>query len=113
MLPIPAGSIVIGEFIQDFFNIKSNNAYIIVTRDEGIVFKVAHNNIETEHSLHLVSLNKAFEPYNLPIAEVTEVWKFVCYLNTSIPEPESDISALMKQMNDMQQAIKKLGSKIE
>ncbi|WP_321997792.1 LexA family transcriptional regulator [Draconibacterium orientale] len=113
MLPIPAGSIVIGEFIQDFFNIKSNNAYIIVTRDEGIVFKVAHNNIETERSLHLVSLNKAFEPYDLPIAEVTEVWKFVCYLNTSIPEPEPDISVLIKQMNEMQQAIKKLGSKIE
>ncbi|WP_163322194.1 XRE family transcriptional regulator [Draconibacterium mangrovi] len=112
MLPIPAGSIVIGEFIQDFFHIKSNDAYIIVTRDEGIVFKVAHNNIKTERSLHLVSLNKEFQSYDLPIAEVTEVWKFVCYLNTKIPEPETDIDRLMKQMDDMQQAIKKLGSKI-
>ncbi|KJF44659.1 XRE family transcriptional regulator [Draconibacterium sediminis] len=112
MLPIPAGSIVIGEFIQDFFNIKSNDAYIIVTRDEGIVFKVAHNNIKTERSLHLISLNKEFQSYDLPIAEVTEVWKFVCYLNTKIPEPETDIDRLMKQMDDMQQAIKKLGSKI-
>lgn len=112
MLPIPAGSIVIGEFIQDFSNIKSNEAYIIVTRDEGIIFKMVHNNIRTEHSLHLVSLNKAFEPYDMPIGDVTEVWKFVCYLNTSIPEPESDMSVLMKQMDDMQMAIKKLGSKI-
>nr|WP_321354745.1 LexA family transcriptional regulator [uncultured Draconibacterium sp.] len=113
MLPIPAGSIVIGEFIQDFYNIKSNEAYIIVTRDEGIVFKVVQNNIDTERSLHLVSLNKAFAPYSIAVCNITEVWKFVCYLNTSIPEPESDINLLMKQMDDMQQAIKKLESKID
>ncbi|QIA09619.1 XRE family transcriptional regulator [Draconibacterium halophilum] len=112
MLPISAGSIVIGEFIQDFYNIKSNEAYIVVTRDDGIVFKVIENKIDAERSLHLISLNKAFEPYDMPIADVTEVWKFVCYLNTSIPEPESEINLLMKQMDDMQQAIKKLGAKI-
>ncbi|WP_321368360.1 LexA family transcriptional regulator [uncultured Draconibacterium sp.] len=113
MLPITAGSIVIGEFLQDFYNIKTNDAYIIVTRDEGIVFKVVQNNIASGRSLKLISLNKTFEPYDLPIGEVTEVWKFVCYLNTCIPEPESDISVLMKQMDEMQLAIKKLGSKIE
>ena len=112
MLPIPAGSIIIGEFIQDFYNIKSKEAYIVVTRDEGIVFKVVQNNIDSEHSLNLISLNKTFEPYDIPIGDVTEVWKFVCYLNSSIPEPESDINVLMKQMDNMQQAIKQLGLKI-
>ncbi|WP_347838736.1 LexA family transcriptional regulator [uncultured Draconibacterium sp.] len=112
MLPIPDQSIVIGEFIQDFYHIKSNEAYIIVTRNEGIVFKMVENNIATQQSLHLVSLNKAFEPYNLSIGEVTEAWKFVCYLNTQIPEPESDLARLMKQMSEMQHTLTMLDKKI-
>lgn len=112
MLPIPAGSIVIGEFVQDFYQIKSNEAYIIVTRNDGIVFKVVQNNINAERSLQLISLNKEFEPYSVPIGDVTEVWKFVCYLNTTIPEPESDINLMMKQMELMQESIKSLELKI-
>jgi len=40
MLPIPSGSIVIGEFIQNFYNIKKGEAYVIITRDKGINFKI-------------------------------------------------------------------------
>lgn len=101
MLPIPDGSIVIGEFVQDFYNIKTNEACIVVTRDEGIVFKIAENNIRKKQSLRLISLNKEYEPYDVPISEVKEVWKFVCYLNTKIPEPETDIAKVMHSVNEM------------
>ena len=113
MLPIPAGSIVIAEFVQDFYQIKSNEAHIIVTRDEGIVFKVVQNNIKSERSLLLISLNKTFEPYSIPIGDVTEAWRFVCYLNTAIPEPEADINLMMKQMEMMHESIKQLEIKIK
>ncbi|HYQ55878.1 MAG TPA: LexA family transcriptional regulator [Draconibacterium sp.] len=112
MLPIPHGAIVIGEYVQDFYNINNNEAYVIVTRDEGIVFKVVQNNITDKQSLNLISLNSEFKPYNVQINEVTEVWKFVCYLNTEIPEPETDIGRLMKQMETMQIAIKQLEARI-
>lgn len=113
MLPIPEDSIVIGEFIQDFYNIQNNEAYIIVTREEGIVFKLVGNNIQKDQSLRLISLNVAFEPYDVPVSEVTEVWKFVCYLNTEIPEPESDISKLMKQMEQMKSDINLLSQNLK
>jgi transcriptional regulator with XRE-family HTH domain len=109
MLPIPDESIVIGEFVQDFYDIKTNQAYIVVTRDEGIVFKITENNISVNKSLRLISLNTNFEPYNVPISEVKEIWKFVCYLNTEIPEPETDINKLMQKMEQMQKDIRSLG----
>ncbi len=105
MLPIPDGSVVIGEFTQNFYDIKTGQAYIVVTRDEGIVFKLAENNIQKNKSLRLMSLNTGFEPYNIPITEVKEMWKFVCYLDTKIPEPESDLNKLTKQMEQMRSDI--------
>ena len=113
MLPIPDGSIVIAEFVQDFNSIKSGVAHVIVTRDEGIVFKMVENNISDYRSLRLVSLNTEFAPYNISITEVKEAWKFVCFLNTEIPEPETDISKLMKQMEQMQSNIDLLNKKLQ
>jgi transcriptional regulator with XRE-family HTH domain len=112
MLPIPDGAIVIGEFIQNFYDIKTGQACIVVTRDEGIVFKIADNKITENKSLTLISLNTQFEPYSVPISEVKEIWRFVCYLNTEIPEPESDIRKLMKQMEQMKSDINILTQKI-
>ncbi|HZJ35456.1 MAG TPA: LexA family transcriptional regulator [Gillisia sp.] len=101
MLPIPDESVVIAEFIQDFYDILNNEAYIIVTRDEGIVFKIAENHIIKNRSLRLISLNTEFEPFEVPITEIKEVWKFVCYLNTKIPEQETDIQKVLQSVNAM------------
>lgn len=112
MLPIPDGAIVIGEFVQDFQNIKSGVAHVIVTRDDGIVFKMVENNIDEYRSLRLVSLNTEYKPYTVLITEVKEVWKFVCFLNTKIPEPEPDMNKLMHKIEQMQKDIHELQSKI-
>ncbi len=45
MLPIPDGSWVTGEYLQDWMGIISGKAYVVFTLDDGIVFKVVENNI--------------------------------------------------------------------
>ncbi len=108
MLPIPSGSVVIGEFIQNFYNIKKGEGYIIVTREEGIVFKIVGDYYSHKRSLLLTSLNAAFKPYELPIAELKEAWKFVCYLHNEIPEPETDIRKVMQTVNELKFEIQNL-----
>ena len=99
--------------MQDFYDLKNGQASIVVTRDEGIVFKLLENEIEEKRSLKLISLNTQYEPYDVPVTEIKEIWKFVCYLNTEIPEPEPDMQKLMKQIEHMQSDIHKLGSKLK
>lgn len=101
MLPIPEGSVVIGEFVQNFYDIKNGEGYIVVTRDEGIVFKIVENYISAKRSLVLASLNPAFQPYELPVTELKEAWRFVCYLNTRMPEPETDIHKVLQTVNEL------------
>jgi len=102
MLPIPDGAIIIGEFIPDFYDIKPNEAYVLVTREEGVVFKMVDKYVSEKRAFLLSSLNAAFQPYYLPITELKEAWKFVCYLNTEIPEPETDIQKVLKKVNELQ-----------
>lgn len=111
MLPIPSGSVVIGEFVQNFYNIKKGEGYIIVTRDEGVVFKIVKDYISEKRVFLLASLNSAFQPYPIPIVEVKEAWKFVCYLNTEIPEPEPDIQKVLQSVNALKIELRNLKQK--
>lgn len=112
MLPIPSGAVIIGEFVQNFYNIKKGEGYIIVTRDEGIVFKLVEDYIPEKSAFLLASLNSAYQPYPIPIMEVKEAWKFVCYLNTEIPEPVADMDKVLKRMVQMQNEINLLNSNL-
>jgi transcriptional regulator with XRE-family HTH domain len=108
MLPIPSGSVVIGEYVQNFFDIKNGSGYLVVTRDEGIVFKIIEKYIPESRSFLLYSLNSAFLPYKIPLTEVKELWKFVCYINNEIPEPETDIQKVLQTVNELKSEIKKI-----
>src|SRR6202000_1230904 len=45
MLPTPSGSVIVGEKIDDLEEVKSNQTYVVVSRNEGIVYKrVMKNN---------------------------------------------------------------------
>jgi len=112
MLPIPDGSYVTGEFLQDWRNIVSGNAYIILTLDDGIVFKVVENNIEKNGKLVLYSLNPLYEPYEVHINEVKEVWKFVNYISNKLPEPAIPEKQLMKTVALMKQDLERLKARL-
>jgi transcriptional regulator with XRE-family HTH domain len=87
MLPIPDGSWVTGEYLQDWRTINTGDAYIVFTLDDGIMFKIVDNLIDSEQKLVLYSLNPLYEPYEVHINEVKEVWKFTHYISEELPEP--------------------------
>ncbi|MGQ9620234.1 MAG: XRE family transcriptional regulator [Bacteroidales bacterium] len=87
MLPIPDGSWITGEYLQDWTNIISGKAYIVLTLDEGIVFKIVENNIVKDGKLVLYSLNPLYDPYEVHINEVKEIWQFVHYISSKLPDP--------------------------
>lgn len=76
MLPIRDRSWITCEYVEDWNNIKNGQGYVIVTKDEGLVFKRVYNRIKDSGKILLVSSNPFYEPYEVPISEVLEVWKF-------------------------------------
>lgn len=79
MLPISEGAWVTASFIQNWEQIKDGTPCIIVTQDDGIVFKVVYKQLEKNQTLLLVSSNRNYKPYELPIKNTIEIWKFETY----------------------------------
>ncbi len=116
MLPIPDGSWVTGEFVQDWHEIINGKAYIVFTLNDGIVFKVVENNLMTEGKLVLYSLNPIYEPYEVHINEVKELWKFVNYISCELPEPALPEKHFLQEVatmkNDLERIKARLGKEI-
>ena len=105
MPPVDEGSYVIGEYIQNWTSIRSATPCIVVTKDEGIVFKIVNNFIATQHSLELCSTNPLYLPYFVHINEVLEVWKFVNYISPTLPDMRIDDHQLTRSIQDLQREV--------
>jgi len=112
MLPIPEGAWVTGEFVQDWNHIISGDAYIIFTLDDGIVFKVVENFIKKEGNLKLFSLNPLYEPYDLHISEVKEVWRFVHFISNDLPEPVLPQNELLRTVANLKNDMSKIKDEV-
>jgi transcriptional regulator with XRE-family HTH domain len=113
MHPIPDGSFVTGEYIDNWQYIKTGAPSIILTMDDGIVFKVVENKISDEGKLKLHSLNEIYEPYDIDISEVKEIWKFVNYISSEMPEPNVEADDLVKEVRALRQEVKAIQTKLE
>lgn len=111
MLPIPSGSFVTGEFLQDWNSVVSGHGYIILTLDEGIVFKIAENLLEKEHKLRLYSLNPLFEPFEAHVSEIKEIWRFVNYISSEIPDPMIPPDDLIRTVTNLKKDLNLLKSR--
>jgi len=101
MLPIPDKAWVTGEFLQDWNDILTGEAYVVLTLDDGIVFKITDNLLEKEHKLTLFSLNPVYEPFDANITEIKEVWRFVNYISAEIPDPVTPEEELIKTVANL------------
>ena len=108
MLPIPDGAWVTCEFVQNWQLIRNRHAYVVHTLDDGVVFKVVENLIRKDGTLRLHSLNPAYEPYDVHVNDVREVWKFVNYISNEMPDPDLPHQELSRQVNRLREDVEAL-----
>ena len=113
MLPIPDKSYVTAEFVENWMNVKDGNAYVLLTQDEGIVFKVVYNQLRNKKKFLLKSLNVSYEPYEIAVGEVREIWKFINYISHELPEPEGSKDELLSTVNLLQKEVSKISNRLK
>ena len=112
MLPIPHGSWVTSEFIQDWNSIINGHAYIVLTLDDGIVFKIAENLIETENKLTLYSLNPAYHEYDVHVSQIKEIWQFVHFISSELPDPIVSKDDLFRSIENIRKDVALIKKKV-
>jgi transcriptional regulator with XRE-family HTH domain len=105
MPPVADGSWVTGEYLDNWNFIKDGQPYIIVTQDEGIVFKTVFNHIHNDGTLLLCSTNPFYEPYSISVDAVCEVWKFTHYISSELPEPNLSKSEINATVMNLQREV--------
>ncbi|MCP9770553.1 LexA family transcriptional regulator [Lacihabitans sp. LS3-19] len=90
MPPIEQGAYIIGKYVEELTDIKDGKTYVVLTQNDGLVYKRLYNKLEEDGTIHLHSDNKAYYPYQVKPEEVFELWSFVCSLNPS-DSPISDL----------------------
>jgi len=115
MLPIQPGAIIFGEYVENVAAIKNGKLYILVTKQDGIVFKRIFNFADDEAKLLLVSDNRLYQPYSVDTGEVLEVWYAKAFFSNQFPDPQSSNSVsvdhLAHTVLSLQEEIKRLKKK--
>ncbi len=74
MPPFKDGSFIIGKYMEGLNDLKSGNTYVFITLNDGITYKRLRS--KNKASLTVASDNTFYEPYDIPLNEIVEVWQY-------------------------------------
>jgi transcriptional regulator with XRE-family HTH domain len=105
MLPTPSGSVIVGEKVEDIEDVKSNQTYVVVSRNEGIVYKRIMRNNKLKNKFTLVSDNVTYQPYNVNTEDLIEVWKAQMILSKANVQQRWDVNQLANLVSNLQEQV--------
>jgi len=109
MLPIPENSDVTGEYMEDWQAIKPKTPCIVILKNnQDFVFKMV--TLQKDKTFLLESMNQVYDPYVVEPNDILEIWKFHSFTSKEIPEPVSDLSILLKEIQSIRKEIAKRSS---
>ncbi len=112
MLPTPSGSVIVGEKIEKLDDVKNSNSYVVLSKNEGIVYKRIMKNNRLKNKLTLISDNPIYEPYQVNEDDVMEIWKAVYVLQKANTVQRWDVNSLAGMVNNLQEQVANLKSKV-
>jgi transcriptional regulator with XRE-family HTH domain len=107
MLPLQSGSIIIGQYMDNWKQIKGNKTYVVITRQEGIVYKRILLS-SSDQFITLKSDNPNYPPYDLSWEDILEIWEAKAYVSKDFPDPDMSVEKLGVLMGDIQKELNQL-----
>jgi transcriptional regulator with XRE-family HTH domain len=105
MLPTPSGSIIVGQKINGLDDVKQNAAYIVVSRSEGIVYKRLSRNSRSKIKVTLSSDNQLYQPYDMNVEEILELWQAQTVITKVTPQQRWDVGQLANLVSNLQDQV--------
>ena len=112
MLPTPSGSIIVGEKVDSMDDVKNNTAYIVISRNEGIVYKRIVKNNKLKNKVSLVSDNPSFQPDQVNTEDVIELWQAQVVIGKVASQQRWDVNSLANLVTNLQDQVSTLKKKM-
>lgn len=109
MLPVEAGSIIICSYVEKLQDIKDGKTYVIVSQDQGLVYKRV---FKKEESISLLSDNDAYLPYDIDFQSIAEIWEY--YAHLSFSDSRSTFNQILEEkLTDIQKKVSVLYNQVK
>ena len=117
MFPTPSGSVIVGEKVASFKEVKNSNTYIVVSNSDGVVYKRIITNDDRPNDgngdrLTLLSDNPLYEPYQVNATDIVEIWKAVYIIHKAGAQPMWNVDQLAGVVNNLQDQITSIKKKL-
>jgi phage repressor protein C with HTH and peptisase S24 domain len=110
---VKEGAFVVGKFVESPDQIRDGQTYIVVTHNEGLVYKRLYRNENNKNVLTFKSDNAFYAPYEVRADQVIELWEYTCKIDTqSYDNDDLNLSSIMQMMRSFQVELKDIKKKM-
>jgi transcriptional regulator with XRE-family HTH domain len=111
MLPFPENAFMIGEYMENWTEIKDGEKCLVISKEQGFVLKEVYNQLKKNKTLLLKSTNPIYSPYEIQAQDILEVWKFKGYVEMNWPQQYFSPEVVLNQIDKFKEGILKLASR--
>jgi transcriptional regulator with XRE-family HTH domain len=108
MLPTPSGSVIVAEKVENLNDLKNNTTYVVVSRNEGIVYKRVLKTNKVKNKFTLVSDNPVYQPYSVNAEDVLEIWQAQLIISKANFQQRWDVNQLAGLVSNLQEQVTSL-----
>jgi transcriptional regulator with XRE-family HTH domain len=103
MLPVQPGTYILCDYLQEWTELNEGQTYILVTLNEGVVYKRVYRKVAPENTLLLQSDNPDYEPYTVALSDICEIWHAVGTMNFNLSQSLSQPSSGSKKYSNAEE----------
>jgi hypothetical protein len=112
MLPTPSGSIIVGEKVESLDDTKNGQAYIVVSKNEGIVYKRINKSSKAKNKINLESDNPNYQPYQINAEDIVELWQAQLVIGKVASQQRWDVNSLANLVSNLHEQVSTLKKKM-
>lgn len=102
------GSLLVGTFIRNWYEIRDGGQYLFVTRNHGIIYRTAFNQVRTTGELSLTSDITSIPNLSVSLSDVLEVWEVKAFVSLQLPTPMPSLTRISKLVDELQQEVSQI-----
>lgn len=96
MPPHEDGSIIIGRYVERLGEVQDGKTYILITKNEGMVYKRLNKN--KKNVLVLESDNSFYPQYEVKVSDIIEIWEYQCNIGRTDKKQELNEIESLKEL---------------
>jgi transcriptional regulator with XRE-family HTH domain len=103
-----SNSIVVGTGISDWSEVKDGKFYVILTAQQGVIYRRVYNQVKIKGALLLSSDNPTIPSFEISIKDVVEIWEVNSFISQQLPEPHISLERVKDLVDDLTHELDRL-----